>query len=98
MQTVFGALLVQLRKKHGITARKFAQEVGLDPSYFGRIERGEVAPPSEDVIARFAMRFNIGVGFTPEWFDLIGAADVARGRIPDKILEQEHVAAMLPAF
>jgi len=38
----FGKLIRKLRKKKGLTQEVFADEAGLDVSYIGRIERGQV--------------------------------------------------------
>ena len=36
------------------SVRKFADRVGIEPSYLSKIERGEQAPPSEATIAAIA--------------------------------------------
>jgi len=44
-----------LRKQDpAFTVRKFAAQVGVQPSYISKVEREEVAPPSEATIVRFA--------------------------------------------
>ena len=40
----FGRLIRKLRKKKGLTQEVFADEAGLDVSYIGRVERGQVNP------------------------------------------------------
>ncbi len=46
------ALLAQGRK--GFTVRKLAEQIGIQPSYVSKVERCEVAPPSEETIIRWA--------------------------------------------
>jgi len=36
------------------SVRQTAQRIGVEPTYLGKVERGEVAPPSEDMICRLA--------------------------------------------
>lgn len=42
------------REKDGFSVRKLAARVGVQPSYLSKVERGEVAPPSEATIRRLA--------------------------------------------
>jgi transcriptional regulator with XRE-family HTH domain len=36
------------------SVRQVAERVGVQPSYLSKVERGEVAPPSEDTLVRLA--------------------------------------------
>jgi transcriptional regulator with XRE-family HTH domain len=36
------------------SVRQLAQRIGVEPSYLSKVERGEVAPPSEATIVRLA--------------------------------------------
>ncbi len=36
------------------SVRQVAQRIGVEPSYLSKVERGEVAPPSEQTIVRLA--------------------------------------------
>ncbi len=38
----------------GFSLRKVAERIGVQPSYLSKVERGEVAPPSEATILRLA--------------------------------------------
>ena len=38
----------------GFSVRQVAQRLGIQPSYLSKVERGEVAPPSETTIQRLA--------------------------------------------
>lgn len=39
--------------------RQVAERVGIEPSYLSKVERGEVAPPSEDTIVRLAHELDV---------------------------------------
>ncbi|MGD8360589.1 MAG: helix-turn-helix transcriptional regulator [Gemmatimonadota bacterium] len=44
-----------LRKEDpGFSVRQVAQRLGIQPSYLSKVERGEVAPPSEATIQKLA--------------------------------------------
>jgi HTH-type transcriptional regulator, competence development regulator len=40
------------------TLRQVAQRAGIEPAYLSKVERGEVAPPSEASIRRLAVELN----------------------------------------
>lgn len=40
--------------RHPVSLRKLARTIGVQPSYVSKVERGEVAPPSEETIRRWA--------------------------------------------
>jgi len=57
--TDFGSHLRELREQLRLVDRRFsvrqvAQRVGVEPAYLSKIERGDVAPPSEQTIAKLA--------------------------------------------
>ena len=39
--------------------RQVAERVGIEPSYLSKVERGEVAPPSEETIQRLAKELDL---------------------------------------
>ena len=43
-----------LKEDRDFTVRKLAARLGIQPSYVSKVERGEVAPPSEATIVRWA--------------------------------------------
>jgi transcriptional regulator with XRE-family HTH domain len=48
---------VRERRQEGdphYSLRKVAERIGVEPSYLSKVERGEVAPPSEGTIVRLA--------------------------------------------
>jgi len=42
------------REDPGFSVRRVAARIGVEPSYLSKVERGEVAPPSEATIVRLA--------------------------------------------
>lgn len=42
------------RHRNGFSVRKFAERLGIQPSYVSRIEREDVPPPSEETIVKMA--------------------------------------------
>lgn len=57
----FGAFIRSRREalkttSKALSIRKFAAELGIEPAYLSKIERGVFAPPSEDLIIKIANR------------------------------------------
>ena len=50
----FGAMVRELREAKKIGLRKFAQMVGMSPTYLSKVEREEFNPPSEEKIRAIA--------------------------------------------
>ena len=50
----FGATIRSLREAKGLSLRKFAEAVGISPTYTSKIERDEFPPPGEEAIKRMA--------------------------------------------
>lgn len=55
----FGSYLRQQRealrlKDRAYSVRQVAKRIGIEPAYLSKIERDEVAPPSEEAISRLA--------------------------------------------
>jgi transcriptional regulator with XRE-family HTH domain len=50
----FGATVRKLREQQGISLRKFAEQVGISPTFVSKVERGEFAPPGEEKVRRMA--------------------------------------------
>ncbi len=55
----FGAFLRERREElrrddRSFSVRKVAERIGVQPSYLSKVERGEVAPPSEVTIVKLA--------------------------------------------
>ena len=57
--TLFGATLREIRERlrkedRRFSLRQVAQRIGVEPAYLSKIERGDVAPPSEATTIRLA--------------------------------------------
>jgi transcriptional regulator with XRE-family HTH domain len=60
----FGAFVRDRREALRQTDRRYsvrqvAERIGVEPSYLSKVERGEVAPPSEDTIVRLAREIDV---------------------------------------
>ena len=60
----FGALLRERREglreaDRSFSLRQVAERIGVEPSYLSKVERGEVAPPSEETIQRLATELDL---------------------------------------
>lgn len=59
----FGAYIRQRREariENGkpLSLRKLSQRIGIEPAYLSKIERGDFAPPSEEVIRKLAFELD----------------------------------------
>ena len=55
----FGKYIREVREKHRAGDRRFslrqvAERIGVEPAYLSKVERGDVAPPSEEKIVHLA--------------------------------------------
>lgn len=50
----FGQLLRQKRVAQGFSLRRFAELVGVSPTYLSQVEQGNVVPPTADRVKRMA--------------------------------------------
>ena len=50
----FGAKVRRLREERKIGLRKFAQIVGMSPTYLSKVERDEFKPPTEEKVRAIA--------------------------------------------
>ena len=57
-QKNFGATIRALREAQQISLRKFADKVGISPTYLSKIERDEFPPPGEETVKKFAEALN----------------------------------------
>jgi len=60
----FGALLRERREAlrasdRSFSLRQVADRIGVEPSYLSKVERAEVAPPSEETILRLAKELDL---------------------------------------
>jgi len=49
---LFGIYLKHYRTEQGLSLRRLAEILGVDPSILSRLERGEIVNPSEDVLQK----------------------------------------------
>jgi HTH-type transcriptional regulator, competence development regulator len=78
----FGEILRERRIAKGYSLRKFAELVGVSPTYLSQVEQGNVDPPTAERVQRMAEL----LGENPdEWIALAG-------RVPDDLPEiiQKH--------
>lgn len=54
----FGARIRRLRLARGYTLRRFAQQIGVSPTYMSQVEQDQGSPPAEDRIIRMAEALN----------------------------------------
>ncbi|MBI3462192.1 MAG: helix-turn-helix domain-containing protein [Planctomycetes bacterium] len=78
----FGELLRETRLDKGHSLRKFAQLVGVSPTYLSQVEQGNVDPPTADRVKRMAELLGEN---TDEWIALAGRVP---GDLPEIIQEQ----------
>lgn len=71
----FGEALRAKRIEKGCSLRKFAQLVGISPTYLSQVEQGNVDPPTADRVKRMAELFEEN---PDEWIALAG-------RVPDDL-------------
>lgn len=65
----FGELLREKRIERGFSLRKFAQAVGVSPTYLSQVEQSNVDPPTADRVKRMAELLDENVD---EWTALAG--------------------------
>lgn len=71
----FGEALRENRIEKGFSLRKFAQLVGISPTYLSQVEQGNVDPPTADRVKRMAQLLEEN---SDEWIALAG-------RLPDDL-------------
>ena len=55
----FGETLRAAREAKEIGLRRFADQIGISPTYLSKVERGEFAPPAEDKIVAMAQALGL---------------------------------------
>ncbi len=94
MSKKFGAYLRRKREelretRAEYTVRKLAARLGVQPSYVSKVERGEVSPPSEATILRWAEE----IGVDPDV--LLALAGKVSSELRDVIVKRPQVFAQL---
>lgn len=54
-QNAFGQWLRKKRLAKGYSLRKFAEEVGVSPTYLSHVEQGEADPPTAERVTKMAI-------------------------------------------
>ena len=74
---LFGDVLRDRRKASGYSLRKFAELVGISPTYLSQVEKHNADPPTAERVKRMAELLDANAD---EWIALAG-------RVPDDLLE-----------
>jgi len=74
---IFGQMLREKRLEKGFSLRKFAQKVGVSPTYLSQVEQGNVDPPTAERVRRMAELLDEN---PDEWIALAG-------RVPEDLPE-----------
>jgi transcriptional regulator with XRE-family HTH domain len=85
----FGATIRALREKKGLSLRKFAEAVGISPTYTSKVERDEFPPPGEETIKKMAEILKQDAD------ELLALAGKAASDISDIAQKRPHI---LPTF
>ncbi|MBI3326549.1 MAG: helix-turn-helix domain-containing protein [Nitrospinae bacterium] len=92
----FGEFFHARRIGTGSTLRQFCLEHGLDPGNISKLERGLLRPPkSPEKLGYYARLLQLTPG-TPEWQKFFDLAAAERGKIPEELMEDEHIVRTLP--
>jgi transcriptional regulator with XRE-family HTH domain len=96
MEISFGEFVKARRMSKRITLRAFSEMLGVDPSNYSRIERGQLQPPSnQEKLASYATLLDIPHD-SADYREMVRLASLGRGEIPPAILSDEAVLAKLP--
>ena len=94
----FGSFIVKMRNRPGLemSLRALAKEMGLSPSYWSDIEKGQKNPPSLDKLALLAKILKLSEEEHTQMLDLAGKRrKTVAPDIPEYIMRNEYVAAAL---
>ena len=98
MESTFGEFIKVRRIAKRITLRAFSEALGIDPSNYSRMERGQLQPPSNpEKLVAFARLLSIPQD-CDEYREMVRLASLGRGEIPPAILSNESVLAKLPVL
>jgi len=93
---VFGKKFKALRKKTGMTLRRFCLKYGLDAGNYSKIERGLAAPPKSREKLETLAAFLELERETDDWYDFFDAAAACNGTIPHHIMDDKELVEKLP--
>ncbi|MFH1938221.1 MAG: helix-turn-helix domain-containing protein [Patescibacteria group bacterium] len=93
----FCKFLKQLRITQNLSLREICKKVGYDASNWSKIERGIIAPPTnEKVLAKWAKTLNLKKD-SDKYQQFIDEAQISQGIIPGDILLRKDAVKYLPA-
>lgn len=94
----FGEFVKAQRMKTGMTLREFCKKNSHDPSNWSKMERGLLAPPSDEaVLIEWSLQLNIEKN-SSDWYSFFDLAYAEKGKIPRDLLSDEQIVAKLPLF
>ncbi|MCX6705718.1 MAG: helix-turn-helix transcriptional regulator [Candidatus Woesebacteria bacterium] len=92
----FSDLFRQKRIEGGLTLRSFCEKHHLDPAYISRLETGNLNPPKDrGKLSSLAQALNIQEK-SSDWINFFDQAYLAKGEIPQDILEDKKSLKYLP--
>lgn len=95
----FGQFVKSKRLELGLGLREFCQRVPVDPSNFSKVERGRLEAPAPDSPQFTSIASILGIEpGSADFKEMEMLASCQRGEIPAALLENQSVAAKLPAF
>jgi len=93
---LFGEKLSELRRRTGLTLRRFCMMHGLDPGNFSKMERGRLSPPaSREKLEQLASFLQLDKG-SDEWHGFFDLASACRGEIPSDMMSDAELVKKLP--
>ena len=89
MAETFGGVVRQRRQEKGISLRRFAEMIGISPTYMSKIERDEFDPPPEARVRAIARALDLDAD------DLLGLAHRVPKDLQDIIQKHPKAVAIL---
>lgn len=95
---LFGEFVKEQRVESGLSLREFCKSVGEDPSNWSKVERGILKPPIDPVrLDKMAKVLGI-MDNKSKYEQLVSAASIDSGKIPDYIMRDEYALNLMPLF
>lgn len=99
MKKTFGEFVRNSRLAQGLGLREFCMRVPVDASNYSKMERGRLEPPQPGTTLFEGVCNALGISAnSEEQRELERLAQLGRGMIPQTLLDNDHLAAKLPAF
>jgi len=97
VKNAFGEFVRELRLARGLSLRTFARAVGLQPSNYCNMEKGVLAPPQADGVARIAAVLQMKTG-SSDYVKLLDLAAKVRREVPADIAKLVRENELIPAL